>query len=136
MKRIMEAKKRRVHFSEEMVLNWFVQILLAVEYIHSKNIIHRDIKPQNIFMTKTGIIKLGDFGISKQLDPEYLFTNTSLGTPFYLSPEICRNSSYNFKTDIWMLGCLLHEMCSLNKPFLSQGLEVTILIYHLLISSN
>ena len=48
---------------------------------------------------------------------------TSLGTPFYLSPELCKNTEYNFKTDIWMLGCLLYEICNLEKPFYSESLE-------------
>lgn len=62
-------------------------------------------------------IKLGDFGISKQIENTQLLTTTSVGTPYYISPEICQNQSYNNKTDIWMMGCFLYELCTLKKPF-------------------
>ena len=69
-------------------------------------------------------IKLGDFGISKKLESTDEFASTSLGTPYYLSPEMCISSTYNHKSDIWMMGCLLHELCSLEKPFSGDSLQV------------
>ena len=96
-----------------------------------KNIIHRDIKTQNIFMTKIGLvrniniqIKLGDFGISKTLENTSDFTKSFLGTPYFLSPEICKGSIYNYKSDIWMLGCVLYELCTFKKPFSGETFHV------------
>lgn len=57
-------------------------------------------------------IKLGDFGISRSLENTFELASTSIGTPFYLSPEICKSASYNHKIDIWLLGCTLYELCS------------------------
>ncbi len=62
-------------------------------------------------------MKLGDFGISKQLDSTEQMANTMTGTPYYLSPEICQNNRYNYASDIWMLGCVFYEMVTLHKPF-------------------
>ena len=90
--------------------------------MHEQQIIHRDIKIQNIFLTSQGIVKLGDFGIAKVLESPDQLANTSLGTPYYLSPEICQSSKYNYKTDIWMLGCTLHELCTLERPFQAESL--------------
>jgi NIMA (never in mitosis gene a)-related kinase len=73
-------------FPEEQILDWFVQLTLAVKYIHDRRILHRDIKSQNVFLTRTGLVKLGDFGISRVLDGTHDFANTCIGTPYYLSP--------------------------------------------------
>ena len=67
---------------------------------------------------------MGDFGISKQLDDKSELAQTSLGTPYYLAPEICNSQSYTNKVDIWMLGCTIHELCSLQKPFNGSGIPV------------
>ena len=67
---------------------------------------------------------MGDFGISKQLENSLDLAKTSLGTPFYLSPEICSNSKYDKKTDIWMLGCVLYELTTLEKPFKGTSIKV------------
>lgn len=68
-------------------------------------------------MTKNGLIKLGDFGIAKILDNTKAVAKTMVGTPYYISPEIVENKPYSFKTDIWSLGVILYEMCTLKPPF-------------------
>lgn len=69
-------------------------------------------------------VKIGDFGISKKLDHNEQFTNTSIGTPLYLSPEICQGVEYGLKTDIWNLGCVLYELFTRKKPFEGKFLNV------------
>jgi NIMA (never in mitosis gene a)-related kinase 1/4/5 len=105
------------YFSEDEVLNMFTQICLAIKHCHDKKILHRDLKSQNIFLTKRGILKLGDFGISRVLSETKSKAKTVVGTPYYLSPEIIRSEGYNFKSDIWSLGVLLYEMAALQPPF-------------------
>ncbi|CAI9721160.1 serine serine/threonine-protein kinase Nek1-like [Octopus vulgaris] len=115
--------QKGIEFCEEQILDWFVQICLAVKYIHDKNILHRDIKSQNIFLTKDGTVKIGDFGISKVLNSTCDMAKTCIGTPFYLSPEICENRPYNTKSDIWSLGCVLYELTNLRHPFEARNLN-------------
>jgi len=107
---------------EAKILNWTVQLCLAMKYIHSRKIVHRDIKCQNVFLTSKGTIKLGDFGISKHLGT-WSFAETSLGTPYYLAPEVCAGRNYDYKADIWMLGCFVYELCSNKKPFEGESLH-------------
>ncbi|XP_067445516.1 interferon-induced very large GTPase 1-like isoform X3 [Thunnus thynnus] len=104
-------------FSEEQILDWFVQICLALKHIHDRKILHRDIKPQNIFLTKDGTVQLGDFGVSRVLNSTLELATTVIGTLYYLSPEICENKPYDNKSDIWSLGCVLYEMCTLKRAF-------------------
>ena len=115
--RAILQQRAGVLFPQDRILDWFVQLCLAVKYIHDRHILHRDIKSQNIFLTEAGRIKLGDFGISKMLDNSKDLANTCVGTPYYLSPEICQNKPYNSKSDVWALGCVLYEMASLKHPF-------------------
>ncbi|XP_044300103.1 serine/threonine-protein kinase Nek5 isoform X1 [Varanus komodoensis] len=116
MKRI--NMQHGVLFDEDKILGWFVQICLGLKHIHDRKILHRDVKAQNIFLNNSGITaKLGDFGIARMLSNTMEFARTCIGTPYYLSPEICENRSYNNKTDIWSLGCVLYELCTLKHPF-------------------
>ena len=91
--------------------------------MHDKKILHRDLKSQNLFLTKRGILKLGDFGIARVLSNTKSKAKTVVGTPYYLSPEIIRNEGYSFKSDIWSLGVLLYEMAALQPPFNAQSLH-------------
>lgn len=102
----------------------FTQICLAIKHIHDRKILHRDLKSQNVFMTRSGIAKLGDFGIAKVLSSTADNAKTIVGTPYYLSPEIIENKPYNFKSDIWSLGVLLYEMCALKPPFNGASLHI------------
>lgn len=104
-------------FPEDQILDWFVQICLALKYLHDRKILHRDLKPQNVFLSSGSIIKLGDFGIAKALEHTGDMAKTLIGTPMYCSPEICIGHQYNAKSDIWSLGCILYELISLKKPF-------------------
>eukprot|EP00069_Balaena_mysticetus_P001425 bmy_15279T0 len=105
--------QKGILFQEDQILDWFVQICLALKHVHDRKILHRDIKSQNIFLTKDGTIQLGDFGIARVLNSTVELVRTCIGTPYYLSPEICENKPYNNKSDIWALGCVLYEMCTL-----------------------
>uniref|UniRef100_A0A914W2G2 non-specific serine/threonine protein kinase n=1 Tax=Plectus sambesii TaxID=2011161 RepID=A0A914W2G2_9BILA len=115
------------YFPEAQIWDWFMQICLAVRYLHNRHILHRDLKLQNIFLTSDGLIKVGDFGIAKILNGAVDMTRTCIGTPFYLSPEICENKPYDTKTDIWSLGCLLYEMSALRHPFYSTSMKSLLL---------
>ena len=117
------------NFSEQQIMDWLVQMALALYYLHERKILHRDLKTQNIFL-KNGKIRLGDFGIAKVLDSTRDFANTCIGTPYYMSPELFKNRPYSYKSDIWALGCVLYEMCNLRHAFDAQsfnGLAMKIL---------
>lgn len=123
-KAIKHQIKENAYFEESKILNWFCQICLAVKHIHGHKIIHRDLKSGNIFLTKSGIVKIGDFGIAKSLSGTMDKAKTVIGTPYYLSPEIIMNKPYSFKSDIWALGVLLYEMTMLKVPFDAKGHHV------------
>ncbi|XP_062343645.1 serine/threonine-protein kinase Nek5 [Cinclus cinclus] len=126
MKRI--NMQHGVLFDEDQILSWFVQISLGLKHIHDKKILHRDVKAQNVLLSNNGkVAKLGDFGIARQLNSTTEFAHTCVGTPYYLSPEICENRPYNNKTDIWSLGCVLYELCALKHPFQGNSLHELVL---------
>ncbi|EQL31854.1 NEK protein kinase [Blastomyces gilchristii SLH14081] len=79
-------------------------------------ILHRDLKPENIFLGADQSVKLGDFGLSKQMR-SHDFASTYVGTPFYMSPEICAAEKYTLHSDIWAVGCIMYELCQKEPPF-------------------
>ncbi len=98
-------------------MHLFVQLLLSLQHVHSKQILHRDLKTQNILLNKDrDVVKIGDFGISKVLSSESK-AFTVVGTPCYISPELCEGKPYNQKSDIWAVGCVLYELLSLKRAF-------------------
>ncbi|XP_034438728.1 serine/threonine-protein kinase Nek1 isoform X9 [Hippoglossus hippoglossus] len=119
--------QKGVLFSEDQIMDWFVQICLALKHVHDRKILHRDIKSQNIFLTKDGTVQLGDFGIARVLNSTVELARTCIGTPYYLSPEICENKPYNNKSDIWALGCVLYEMCTLKHAFEAGNMKNLVL---------
>ena len=123
---ISNKRNSGTRWSEEEVMRMFVQICLALNHVHEKNILHRDLKSQNIFLTSKGLVKLGDFGIAKVLDATDGQAQTQIGTPYYLSPEICDSRPYGRKSDVWSLGCILFELISLELPFQANSLPALI----------
>nr|XP_019587017.1 PREDICTED: serine/threonine-protein kinase Nek1 isoform X5 [Rhinolophus sinicus] len=119
--------QKGILFQEDQILDWFVQICLALKHVHDRKILHRDIKSQNIFLTKNGTVQLGDFGIARVLNSTVELARTCIGTPYYLSPEICENKPYNNKSDIWALGCVLYEMCTLKHAFEAGNMKNLVL---------
>ena len=103
-------------------MQWFVQLCLALEYIHKRRILHRDLKSQNVFLTRNNTLKLGDFGISTVLTSVNNFALSVQGTPYYMSPEICQSKPYNYTSDVWSLGCILYELCTLQHAFSGENL--------------
>lgn len=120
---IKDMRKQRQRIDEQQIMHYFVQILQALQYIHSKRILHRDLKTSNLFLMKSKfVVKLGDFGISRVLEGSIEAAITVVGTPYYISPEVCENKPYTFKSDVWSLGCCLYEMCMLKHAFSADNL--------------
>uniref|UniRef100_A0A7M4E5X7 non-specific serine/threonine protein kinase n=1 Tax=Crocodylus porosus TaxID=8502 RepID=A0A7M4E5X7_CROPO len=120
-------RQRGKLFPEDTILCWFVQLCLGVKYIHDKRVLHRDIKSKNIFLTQNGKVKLGDFGSARLLKNATAYACTYVGTPYYVPPEIWENMPYNNKSDIWSLGCVLYELCTLKHPFQANSWKHLIL---------
>lgn len=92
-------------------------MILSLEYLHSLQIIYRDIKPENIMVDVTGYTKLIDMGTAKKLTGENPRTFTIIGTPHYLAPEIIQGRGYSFPVDLWSIGICLYEFMSGAVPF-------------------
>ena len=104
-----------------MLWTYLIQICQGLKYLHQKRILHRDIKPRNIFLDGDGNIKIGDMGLGRALDPGSQFAETGVGTPLYFSPEMCQEKPYNQKSDIWAFGCLMYELASREPPFMASN---------------
>ena len=119
------AKERGLHsLNENVIWNIGLQVILGLHYIHSRRILHRDLKAANVFLSRdidngqrNYDVKIGDLGVAKLLDTSTAVAKTIVGTPYYLSPELCADKSYRDKSDCWALGVLLYECCCLRRPF-------------------
>ncbi|KAA6384185.1 MAG: putative serine/threonine-protein kinase Nek11 [Streblomastix strix] len=117
----MQCQKKKI--PEFLIVDWMIQILLALQLLKLKKIIHRDVKPSNIFLTKDLSVKLGDFDDTITMSKGKCKTEHSSGTRAYRSPEANqviekgKKIEYNSKTDIWSLGITLYELCCLKRPF-------------------
>ena len=113
--KIKKMLKKHLQFEENTIWSILIQILEGINYLHKSKIIHRDLKSANIFLTKKGIVKIGDLNVSIIAKKNLAVTQT--GTPYYAAPEVWENESYNNKCDIWSIGCIIYEMAALHVPF-------------------
>ena len=119
---IIKKKESQTLIEEDLIWNFFIKITIGLAHIHQMKILHRDLKTMNIFLKNGFQVKIGDLGVAKIL-LKNSFAKTLIGTPYYLSPEICQEKPYNDKSDVWALGCILYELCTFKHPFdaKSQG---------------
>ncbi|XP_018423614.1 PREDICTED: serine/threonine-protein kinase Nek11, partial [Nanorana parkeri] len=124
--KVQEYKKNGDMIPESQVTEWFIQLLLAVNYMHERRILHRDLKAKNIFL-KNNLLKIGDFGVSRLLMGSSDLATTFTGTPYYMSPEVLKHQGYDSKSDIWSVGCILHEICCLEHAFTGHSFLAVVL---------
>ncbi|XP_032988474.1 serine/threonine-protein kinase Nek11 isoform X2 [Rhinolophus ferrumequinum] len=118
--KIQEYKEAGKTFLESQIIEWFIQLLLGVDYMHERRILHRDLKSKNVFL-KNNQLKIGDFGVSRLLLGTCDLATTLIGTPHYMSPEALKHQGYDTKSDIWSLACILYEMCCMNHAFFGSN---------------
>jgi len=120
---------------EARVWQLFAQIAGALAYMHERRVMHRDIKPANVFISsgednsqaQSPVLKLGDLGLGRYFSSKTDMTHSTVGTPYYMSPECIRGGGYDFKSDVWSLGCLLYELAALRSPFYAPALNFYVL---------
>mmetsp|Transcript_46378 Transcript_46378/g.115984 ORF Transcript_46378/g.115984 Transcript_46378/m.115984 type:complete len:671 (+) Transcript_46378:110-2122(+) len=118
IKKTAEAGKL---LEESLIWNYFFQIADAVRYMHKLRIMHRDIKPANVLVGANGALKLGDLGLGRHFSEHTNEAFSKVGTPYYVSPEVVKGIGYDWKSDVWSLGCLLYELACLRSPFETEG---------------
>ena len=129
LKNYLVGKKGPLSFAE--VMSYGIQVLSALSQAHENLIIHRDIKPQNIMVLKTGQIKMMDFGIAKLPNTETVtVTDKAIGTVYYMSPEQARGKKIDVRTDIYSFGAMLYELCTGKTPFNGES-PCDILVKHI-----
>ena len=119
--KIKQNTRSRMAFQESTIWFWIIQILEGLKYLHDNKIMHRDLKCANIFLMKNGLLKLGDLNVSKIAKMGMAQTQT--GTPYYASPEVWKDKPYDYKSDIWSVGCIIYEICTLHPPFRGTSLR-------------
>ena len=113
--------KNGLIFREDIIWSYIIQILEGINYLHENKIIHRDLKSANLFLMDDGTLKIGDLNVSKIAKMGIAFTQA--GTPYYASPEVWLDESYDNKSDIWSIGCIIYELCMLKTPFRGTSMK-------------
>lgn len=124
---IKNCKQSTQQLNEVFIWRILYQISLALHVCHSQCsqvVVHRDIKPENVFLDADNNVKLGDFGLAKMLHDKDYISESIVGTPYFMSPELLQYKTYNKKTDIWAVGCLTYEICALKSPFNAKNIKV------------
>lgn len=130
-KTLKELIKEKAPFDNLTTLSIAAKIASALRHAHSKNIVHRDIKPQNILITKTGVVKVVDFGIAQAATSTTLKANeTTMGSVYYFSPEQARGGFVNEKSDIYSLGITMFEMATGKVPYWGSN-SISIAMQHI-----
>ncbi|KAJ8878681.1 hypothetical protein PR048_019266 [Dryococelus australis] len=106
--------RRQGQFSEDLARFYAAQVTLTLEYMHFLQLVHRDVKPENILIDERGYLKVMDFGFTKYFKGRGF---TTVGTPEYMAPELFLSSGYSFSVDWWAMGVLIFEMCAGYTPF-------------------
>jgi serine/threonine protein kinase len=114
---------KKGHFEEQKAKLCIAEIILAIEYLHDKNIIYRDLKPSNILVSEDGHLKLVDFGLAKEGVMGMDYAQTFCGSPAYLAPELLKEKKFNKSSDIYQIGVLLFEMLTGKPPFFKTTRE-------------
>ncbi|XP_037604268.1 serine/threonine-protein kinase 36 [Sebastes umbrosus] len=107
---------------ESQVREIACQLVSALYYLHSHRILHRDMKPQNILLGKSGVVKLCDFGFARAMSVSTLVLTSIKGTPLYMSPELVEEKPYDHTADLWSLGCILYELHTGAPPFYTNSI--------------
>ncbi|XP_049897195.1 serine/threonine-protein kinase 36 isoform X4 [Epinephelus moara] len=110
------------HLPESQVREITCQLVSALYYLHSHRILHRDMKPQNILLGKSGVVKLCDFGFARAMSVSTLVLTSIKGTPLYMSPELVEEKPYDHTADLWSLGCILYELHTGAPPFYTNSI--------------
>jgi len=118
---IKRQQKLKKYIKEVNIWKIFIQVLRGLRALHELKIMHRDLKSANVFLYKDGTAKLGDLNVSKIIKAGLGYTQT--GTPYYASPEVWKDKPYDFKSDIWSLGCVLYETITLRPPFRANDMQ-------------
>jgi NIMA (never in mitosis gene a)-related kinase 1/4/5 len=121
LQKINKFQKQRSYFLEQDIWDMFIQTLRGLKALHDLNILHRDLKCANVYLSQDGVIKLGDMNVSKVAKLGLVYTQT--GTPYYASPEVWKDKPYDSKSDIWSLGCVLYEAATLRPPFQATDMQ-------------
>lgn len=121
-----QARVKREHFAERQIWYMLTEICLAVKHMHDRRVLHRDLKPGNIFLSRTKHVKVGDFGATTVLSHTLAMAETTVGTPNYLAPELAKGKPYDAKADVWSIGVTLYRMCTFRFPFEGPTLTATL----------
>ena len=124
----------------KLVSSWMFQLVAAIEHIHSRNTLHRDIKPGNIFLCAGATqVKLGDFGLVGVLENSMDVANSHVGTPTYnMTPELLKTGGASKPADMWSVGAVLHECLTLEQPFTQKGrgVDSIVLLGHAILNDE
>ena len=118
---LRKRQAQRKLLPEDLIWSYFIQIARGLQALHAQKILHRDVKTANVLRMSGEVVKLGDLGVAKLM--KGAMTNTQIGTPHYMPPEVWRNRPYTFNSDVWALGCVLFEMCTFTVPFEARSME-------------
>ncbi len=123
---LQEVLVRRQRLSELEVQSYLLQLLPALQYLHSNGVVHRDLKPANLFLTPSMVLKLGDFGLATRINYTGERRRTICGTPNYIAPEVLDpRIGHSFQADLWSLGVLVYTLLVGVPPFETEDAQTT-----------